>query len=72
MSRTDQAECRATLLRETPLAMEVQQIGAAWTFWFPRSEIGYLRKDKDGDRTIVVFTVPEWLVEAKQAWGIVP
>lgn len=73
MPRSDQAECRALLMRETPLAMEVRQIGGTETFWFPRSEIGYLRKTTlDTGEVEVVFTVGDWLVEAKGAWGIVP
>lgn len=72
MSKSDQAECRATLLRETPLAIEVQKIGGVFTWWFPRSQIGYMRKDKTEDgRTLVVFTAPEWLIEKSDAWPLV-
>ena len=43
------------------------------TFWLPRSQIGYMRKDKAEDGTVsVVFTLPEWLIEKKQCWDLVP
>lgn len=71
MSR-EQHECRAILLQEREKAIEVQKIGGAFTWWFPRSEIGYMRKTKMEDgRTEVVFTVPEWIVEAKNSWDLV-
>jgi len=51
--------------------------GACW--WIPRSQIGYMRKDKvespfvnGGMNTHVVFTIPEWLIEKKQCWELVP
>lgn len=82
MPRSDQAECRALLLRDTDLAILVAPIhspigGQSW--WIPRSQIGYMRKTKvespfEGSEpsTHVVFTVPEWLVESKQFWQLVP
>ncbi len=82
MSREKDPECRALLLDETPNAIHVCKIhspigGESW--WIPRSQIGYMRKDKveapfvnGGTNTHVTFTVPEWLIEKKQCWSLVP
>lgn len=73
MSRSDQAECRALLMGETDAAICVCKDRQSENFWFPRSQIGYMRKDNAPDGSVnVVFTCPEWLVEKKQAWGLVP
>ncbi len=70
------------LLDETPNAIHVCKIhspigGESW--WIPRSQISYMRKDKVGSplgdgiaNTHVVFTLPEWLIEKKQCWSLVP
>lgn len=80
MSRERDPECRAMLLHETPNAIRVCKLnspvnGEAW--WIPRSEIGYMRKtgvDAPGgtSHTHVTFTLPEWLIEKKQCWELVP
>ena len=75
MSRTEQAECRGVLLRETDNAILVAKdlSDEAEEFWFPRSQIGYLKKTaRPMGGTDITFTCPEWLVENKQAWGLVP
>ncbi len=72
MPRDKDPELRARLLRETDAAIEVQKLGGVLTWWIPRSQIGYMRKDKTDTGTNVVFTLPEWLVEKKQCWELVP
>jgi hypothetical protein len=82
MSREKDMECRAMLLDETPNAIHVctlhSSIGCE-SWWIPRSQIGYMRKDKvdapfadGGANTHVVFTCPEWFIEKKQCWELVP
>lgn len=84
MSREKDPECRAILLDETANAIHVCHTnrpvhGKGW--WIPRSQIGYMRKERaelhlaNGstiDLTHVVFTCPEWLIEKKQCWELVP
>jgi len=78
MSREKDPECRAVLLEETPNAIRVKAMAKSIsapspTWWVPRSQIGYMRKDKtEGGPTFVVFTCPEWLIESKQMWQLVP
>ena len=73
MPRTNDPTLRALLISETPNAIEVQRIGHAFTWWIPRSQIGYMRKDKspDGTKTSVTFTLPEWLIGKKECWDLV-
>jgi hypothetical protein len=76
MSREKDPECRGVLIRETDGAILVAKSLAAQSaeFWIPRSQIGYLRKTKreGGEAVDVVFTAPEWLIEKKQCWELVP
>ena len=77
-----QLECRAVLLAETPLAIQVQRMphapgacrGGPEQYWVPRSQIGYLRKtiNNEANRTDIVFTCPEWLIEKGGFWELVP
>lgn len=70
---SEQHECRALLLQEREKAIEVQKLGGVFTWWIPRSEIGYLRKTRREDgKTEIVFTLPEWLVEKSGCWDLVP
>ncbi len=72
MSRPDQAECRGLILHETANAIQVCKERGGDSWWIPRSQIGYLRRTKGDGLDHVVFTVPEWLVEEKQLWPLVP
>jgi hypothetical protein len=72
MSRDKDPECRGTLLRETANAILVCKNANSPQHWIPRSQIGYMRKDKLLAGTAVVFTLPEWLIEEKQCWELVP
>lgn len=72
MSRTKDLECRAVLVSESRDAICVRKANGLLEFWLPRSQIGYMRRYKVGDRVEVVFTLPEWLVETKDAWELVP
>lgn len=71
----EQAECRGILLRETASAILVTLTTFArpdQQWWFPRSQLGYVKKTHEGDVTYITFTCPEWLVENKTAWELVP
>ena len=74
MSRSDQAECKGVLIRETANAMLVAAKEGAEEFWIPRAQVGYLRIDRDAEHNSprITFTCPEWLVESKNAWSLVP
>lgn len=73
MSREKDPECRGVLMGETDNAICVAKERHGSTHWIPRSQIGYMRKDTMANGSIdVVFTVPEWLLEKKQAWDLVP
>lgn len=66
-------ECRGILMGETDSALCVAKNRASPTHWFPRSQIGYVRKAKREDGgTDIVLTLPEWLIEKKQCWELVP
>ena len=74
MSRDKDPECRGLLLGETDNAINVcKDSESDDNYWIPRSQVGYMRKGKDsvGNDTIV-FTCPEWLIEKKQCWELVP
>lgn len=81
MSRDKDPECRGYLAAETENAILVSKnnpvtVGQE-TWWIPRSQIGYLRKTEieRGQtyvHTEIVFTIPEWLIEKKQCWELVP
>lgn len=79
MSHDKDPECRGWLIRETPDVMEIStdksEAGPRW--WIPRSQIGHLRNTEiERGQTYVnieiVFTIPEWLIEKKQCWELVP
>ncbi len=78
MARDKDLECRGILVGETDNAICVRKDGSpprGENWYIPRSQIGYLRKDiplKSHDPTHVVFTLPEWLIESKQCWDLVP
>lgn len=72
MSRDKDLECRGVLRRETPGAILVMKDAGSPEHWIPRSQIGYMRKDFGPGSTMVVFTLPEWLIEEKQCWDLVP
>jgi hypothetical protein len=74
VSRDKDPECRGVLIRESPAAICVAKMPlGAEEHWIPRSQIGYLRKTHlPSGTTEVVFTVPEWLIEKKQCWELVP
>lgn len=75
MPRDKDPECRGLLLRETAAAIEVLALTGRnpESHWIPRSQVGYCRKTKREDGTTEnVFTVPEWLLEKKQCWDLVP
>ncbi len=72
MSRDKDPECRGVLLHETENAILVCKDANSEKHWIPRGQIGYMRKDKVLAGTLVVFTVPEWLIEKKQCWELVP
>lgn len=78
MSREKDPECRGYLVRETDSAMLVRKMihtaPDETEYWIPRSQIGYCRKTYDAmsDATEIVFTIPEWLIEKKQCWELVP
>lgn len=76
MSRDKDPECCGYLVAETDAAMEVSTdpCGAGPRWWIPRSQVGYLRKtyNADKDCTELVLTLPEWLIEKKQCWELVP
>lgn len=78
MSRDKDPECRGFLVAESAAAICVtKQIPASGghtkSWWIPRSQIGYLRKTRREDGAVeIVFTVPEWLLEKKQCWELVP
>ena len=66
-------ECRGILMGETDAAICVVKERHGEYHWIPRSLIGYMRKDRADDGTVsVVFTLPEWLIEKKQCWDLVP
>ncbi len=67
-------ECRGLLVEATPSAVFVSASKSPFNkWWIPRSQIGYMRKTNlaNGDVEIV-FTIPEWLIEKKQCWELVP
>ena len=72
MSRDKDPECRGRLIRETDAAIQVGNYKTSETWWIPRSQIGYMRKSSVKDGMDVVFTLPEWLIEKKQCWDLVP
>jgi hypothetical protein len=82
MSRDKDPECRAMLLGKTDDAIHVCKRGLLngappESWWIPRSQIGYMRIDRAGPEDplavdSVVFTLPEWLIEKKQCWELVP
>ena len=75
MSRDKDPECRGLLLDETPNAYLIcsNKLTAVERWWIPRSQVGYCRKTKlAGGDTEIVFTMPEWLIEKKQCWELVP
>lgn len=77
MSREKDPECRGLLLAETPNAIQVAALGklagqTTGEWWIPRSQIGYMRIDRGRPTPYVVFTCPEWLIEKKQCWALVP
>lgn len=72
MSRDKDPECRGLLTGETANAIKVKNEKTGAEHWIPRSQIGYLRKDKEGEKTRVVFSLPEWMIEKKQCWDLVP
>lgn len=72
MSRDKDPECRGILLDETPNAYKVAAKAGATEHWIPRSQIGYCRKTRGPAVTEIVFTLPEWLIEKKQCWELVP
>lgn len=70
---SDQLTCRGFLVEERENAIEVckhQQGGFSW--WIPRSQIGYLKKSPGTPWSEIEFTLPEWLVEKKDLWSLVP
>lgn len=72
MPRTNDPELRGKLVIETAAAICMESTKGN-KFWFPRSQIGYMRKDKSPDGSVaLVMNVPEWLVESKDAWELVP
>ena len=74
MSRPGQYECRGFLVDESAAAICVcQRAEGGEVFWIPKSQIGYRRTTPiPGKWSEVVFTIPEWLIEKKQCWGLVP
>lgn len=74
MAHEKDPELRAILLGQTDAAIRVIRMdrkGESW--WIPRSQIGYLRKEEEPDGSLrVIFTLPEWLIEKKQLWELVP
>lgn len=78
MSRDKDPECRGYLARETENAILVCRGGSAQgetNWWISKSQIGYRRTDRAtlaGKMDYVVFTIPEWLIEKKQCWELVP
>lgn len=82
MAREKDPELRAVLLGQTAGAIHVCKRGplngaAPESWWIPRSQIGYMRIDRaPADRPdvpdTVVFTLPEWFIEKKQCWELVP
>lgn len=73
MSREKDPECRGILLSETEGALCVAKGPNQSTFWIPRSQIGYLRIDRSPEEfPTIVFTCPEWLLEKKEMWSLVP
>lgn len=73
MSYERDPTCHGVLLQETPNAFEVWHEKTNSRYWIPRSPVGYLKKYPrlDGRRDIS-FTLPEWLIEKKQCWDLVP
>lgn len=74
MPRDKDPECRGLLLRQTDSAIMVKPLAGRLQIehWIPRSQVGYMRTTKrDDGGTDIVFTVPEWLLEKKQAWDLV-
>lgn len=69
---TDQHTLRAILVNETPNAILVKKAVLDEPVWIPRSQIGYMKKTPENAGTTVEFTVPEWLVEKKDLWSMVP
>lgn len=76
MAISNQRECRGYLLSDSGQAIQVckDPMTHKINWWIPRSQIGYLRKTytKPGEIPYIVFTIPEWLVEDKQCWELVP
>ena len=73
----DTSTLRAYLIDATAGAICVRPIepkrGDLDKYWVPRSQIGYMRKTIIDDRgtTEIEFTLPEWVVEKKEMWGMV-
>jgi hypothetical protein len=82
MAREKDPELRAVLLGQTAAAIHVCKGGLLngakpESWWIPRSQIGYMRidratPDKPDVPDSVVFTLPEWMIEKKQCWELVP
>jgi len=67
---------RMFLAEERPTAVMVMNTpkGGGLVEWLPRSLIGYARKEQPanpGERTIYIFTLPEWKIEKRHLWPYV-
>lgn len=65
-------ECRGILIGETDNAIRVAVESTRQAWWLPRSLVAYMRREAEGDKTRVIFTLPEWLIEEKDCWDLVP
>ena len=67
--------CRGRLIKRTDQALLVGKSdykdGDA-TWWLPRSQIGYMKISEALPFAVIEFTAPEWLIEKKQFWELVP
>lgn len=72
----DNVECRGVLRSESDLAIFVSKNEATvFGYWIPRSMLTRLSKTgpiAPATLPSVIFKLPEWLVEKKQCWELVP
>lgn len=67
---------RMFLAEERPTAVMVMNTpkGGGMLEWIPRSLISYARKEApaaEGERTVYIFTLPEWKIEQRNLWAYV-
>ena len=72
-SKSEDIECRGVVVEETLAAYRIQKAPGFAAFWFPKSQISYCRKTRMDDGVVhITAQIPEWLIDTKDAWELVP